>query len=86
QLDAVSDLARAEALSQVPGRRGAVGLTERELQVLKLVATGKTNRVIASQLVISEKTVATHVSSVLTKLGLSSRSAATAYAYEHHLV
>ena len=56
------------------------------VQVLKLVATGKTNRAIASELVISEKTVAAHVSSVFTKLGLSSRSAATAYAYEHHLV
>ena len=54
--------------------------------MLKLVATGKTNRAIASELFISEKTVATHVSSILTKLGLSSRTAATAYAYEHHLV
>ena len=56
------------------------------MQVLALLATGKTNRAIASELVISEKTVAAHVSNIFTKLGLSSRSAATAYAYEHHLV
>ena len=61
-------------------------MTAREVQVLKLVATGMTNRAIASELVISEKTVATHVNSILTKLGLSSRSAATAYAYVHDLV
>jgi DNA-binding NarL/FixJ family response regulator len=85
QLEATPDLIRVEALSQTTARPIAGGLTAREVQVLKLVATGKTNRAIASELVISEKTVASHVSSVLTKLGLSSRSAATAYAYEHHL-
>lgn len=85
QLRATPDLARVEELRR-PMARGAGGLTDRETQVLKLVATGRTNRAIASELVISEKTVATHVSSVLTKLGLASRSAATAYAYEHHLV
>ena len=64
----------------------AGGLTAREVQVLALVATGKTNRAIADDLFISEKTVARHVSNIFTKLGLSSRSAATAYAYEHDLV
>ena len=54
--------------------------------MLVLVATGKTNRVIAGDLAISEKTVARHVSNIFVKLGLSSRSAATAYAYEHDLV
>ena len=86
QLDAVPDLVRVEELARVMERRAAGGLSPREVQVLALLATGKTNRAIASELVISEKTVAAHVSSVFTKLGLSSRSAATAYAYEHRLV
>jgi DNA-binding NarL/FixJ family response regulator len=50
------------------------------------VATGRTNRKIAAELRISEKTVARHLSNIFTKLGLSSRAAATAYAYEHGLV
>ncbi len=62
------------------------GLTQREAQVLRLVAAGKSNRAIATELILSEKTVARHVSNIFTKLGLSSRSAATAYAYEHALV
>jgi DNA-binding NarL/FixJ family response regulator len=56
------------------------------VQVLRLVAAGKTNRAIAADLVISEKTVAWHVSNIFTKLGLSSRAAATAYAYQHDLI
>ena len=62
------------------------GLTARELEVLVLLAQGKTNRVIAQELYISEKTVASHVSHIFTKLAVTSRSGATAYAYEHHLV
>jgi DNA-binding CsgD family transcriptional regulator len=62
------------------------GLTRREREVLLLVARGKTNKVIAHDLVVSEKTVASHVSHIFTKLGVTSRSAATAYAYDHHLV
>ena len=54
--------------------------------MLRLVATGKTNRAISADLFISEKTVARHMSNVFTKLGLSSRAAATAYAYEHDLL
>jgi DNA-binding NarL/FixJ family response regulator len=54
--------------------------------VLRLVSAGKTNRMIAVELAISEKTVARHVANIFTKLGLSSRSAATAYAYAHKLV
>jgi len=60
-------------------------LTPREREVLRLVATGKTNRAIAATLGISEKTIARHVSNIFTKLGLASRAAATAYAYEHDL-
>lgn len=62
------------------------GLSPRELEVLRLVAQGKTNRVIAEELVVSEKTVASHVSHIFTKLAVTSRSAATAYAYDNGLV
>jgi len=86
QLGAEPDISRVEAFSRSATRATASGLTGREVQVLALVATGKTNRAIASELVISEKTVARHVSNIFTKLGLSSRSGATAYAYEHGLV
>lgn len=51
-----------------------------------MLATGTTNRAIAGELFLSEKTVARHVSNIFVKLGLSSRAAATAYAYEHGLV
>ena len=61
------------------------GLTGREAEVLALVAAGKTNRAIADALFISEKTVASHLSHIFTKLGVASRSAATAWAYEHGL-
>lgn len=86
QLGARPELARVERLSGTAAPKGQGGLTAREVEVLRLVAEGKTNRAIADQLVISEKTVARHVSNIFTKLGLSSRSAATAYAYEHNLV
>jgi DNA-binding NarL/FixJ family response regulator len=86
QLGAAPDLARVEELLRRPASKAAAGLTEREVQVLALVATGRTNRAIAAELVISEKTVARHLSNIFTKLGLSSRSAATAYAYDHDLV
>jgi ATP/maltotriose-dependent transcriptional regulator MalT len=86
QLGAVPDLARAQSLSRMAVATPASGLTGRELEVLRLVATGMTNRSIAADLFLSEKTVARHVSNIFTKLGLSSRAAATAYAYEHDLV
>jgi DNA-binding NarL/FixJ family response regulator len=69
-----------------PQRQLAPGLTAREAEVLTLVARGKTNRAIAAELYISEKTVASHLNHIFTKLGLPSRSAATAYAYQHHLM
>ena len=87
QLGAATDLMRVDELSKAtiaPASLG--GLTARELQILALVATGKTNRAIAAELVISEKTVARHVSNIFDKIAVSSRSAATAYAYEHKLV
>jgi DNA-binding NarL/FixJ family response regulator len=54
--------------------------------VLRLVAAGKTNRQIASDLFISERTVERHLSNIFNKLDLSSRAAATAYAYQHQLL
>jgi DNA-binding NarL/FixJ family response regulator len=85
ELGAVPDLVRLDGLSRK--RDGAPdGLTRRELQVLRLVAEGKTNRAVAGELSISEKTVARHVSNIFVKLGLSTRAAATAYAYRHDLV
>ncbi len=83
QLGAAPDVARVQALSRAP-TTGV--LTTREAQVLRLVATGMTNRAVAAELFLSEKTVARHVSNIFTKLGVSSRAAATAYAYEHGLV
>ena len=61
-------------------------LTDRECEVLRLVAAGKTNREIATALVISQHTVGRHLQNIFMKLGLASRAAATAYAYEHDLV
>jgi DNA-binding CsgD family transcriptional regulator len=82
-LGAAPEVLRLQDLSRVP----ATGLlTGREAQVLRLVATGMTNRAVAAELFLSEKTVARHLSNIFTKLGVSSRAAATAYAYEHRLV
>jgi DNA-binding NarL/FixJ family response regulator len=75
-----------EALLRPAAAETAGGLSPREVQVLRLVATGKTNRAIASELFISERTVERHVSNIFLKLDVSSRAAATAYAYEHRLV
>jgi DNA-binding NarL/FixJ family response regulator len=64
----------------------ASGLSAREREVLVSLASGKTNRAIAAELFLSEKTVARHVSNIFTKLEVASRSEATAYAYRHGLV
>jgi DNA-binding CsgD family transcriptional regulator len=85
RLGAAPDVARVEELTGSGASQTAGGLTPREVEVLRLVATGKTNRAIAADLFLSEKTVARHVSNIFTKLGVSSRSAATAYAYQHDL-
>jgi DNA-binding CsgD family transcriptional regulator len=86
QLGAAPDLARLDSLIRRTASDDAHGLTSRELEVLRLVAAGNSNRGIASTLVISERTVDRHVSNIFAKLGVSSRAAATAYAYEHQLV
>jgi DNA-binding CsgD family transcriptional regulator len=79
-------LGAAPDLHALDGRRDTEGLTARELEVLALVAGGRTNRAIAAELVLSERTVDRHVSNIFAKLGVPSRAAATAYAYEHHLL
>jgi DNA-binding NarL/FixJ family response regulator len=86
QLGAVPDLQRARRLSRRAEQRAAGPLTAREVEVLRLVATGMTNRAIAGELFLSEKTVSRHLSNIFAKLDLASRAAATAYAYEHGLV
>jgi DNA-binding NarL/FixJ family response regulator len=87
ELGAAPDIARLDALAGDGGApHDSQRLTARELEVLRLVASGKTNREIAARLVLSERTVDRHVSNIFAKLGVSSRSAATAYAYEHALV
>ncbi len=86
QLGAAPDLARVDALSRADEARPAGGLTAREVQVLSLVAKGETNKAVAAQLVLSERTVERHVSNIFNKLGVSSRSAATAHAFEHQLI
>ena len=72
-------------VDQLLRRRLPAGLTERELEVLRLVAKGRSNPDIALALVLSHKTVARHLSNIFTKLGVSSRTAAAAYAHEHGL-
>jgi DNA-binding NarL/FixJ family response regulator len=92
RLGAEGDLARLRAEGDgTPDRSrsgpaAAHGLTPREAEVLQRLASGATNRKIGEELFISERTVERHVSHIFAKLGVSSRSAATAYAYEHDLV
>jgi ATP/maltotriose-dependent transcriptional regulator MalT len=86
QLGAVPDLSWVEKLSLTAAPRASCGLTAREVEVLALVATGKTNRQIAAELVLSDHTVRRHLQNIFTKLGVSSRAAATAWAFQHELV
>ena len=87
-----NELNAAPALAQMAPaptqRTGAAlnSLSAREMQVLRLLAAGKTNRDIGDELFISEKTVARHVSNIFDKLGVSSRAGATAWAYQRKLV
>jgi DNA-binding CsgD family transcriptional regulator len=86
ELGAARDLAELDALEKdrVPADRRR--LTTRERQVLRMIAAGKTNRAIASELSLSERTIDRHVSNILTKLDVPSRAAATACAYSQKLL
>jgi DNA-binding NarL/FixJ family response regulator len=86
QLGAKLDLARLGALSTGGRLTKLHGLTSREVQVLRLLSSGKTNASIAAELFLSERTIERHLSNIFTKLDLSTRAAATAWAYEHGLI
>jgi DNA-binding CsgD family transcriptional regulator len=86
RLGATHDLARLASVIHVAGARPSHRLSPRELQVLRLVAAGRTNKAIANELILSEKTIDRHVSNILTKLNVPSRAAATAFAYQHNLI
>jgi DNA-binding CsgD family transcriptional regulator len=85
-LGARPDALRVEALVDGGSPSPAGALTQREIQVLRLIAKGETNRAIASALRISEKTVARHVSNIFVKTSVSNRAAATSFAHDHGLV
>jgi DNA-binding CsgD family transcriptional regulator len=85
KLGAAPELARVEALTPRPADRDVHGLTARELEILRVLATGKTNREIAAALTISDHTVRRHIQNIFAKLGVSSRAAATAFAFRHGL-
>ncbi len=86
QLGAAPDLKRAADVVAADRTGPDENITPREHEVLRLLAAGKTNREIATRLIISGKTVERHVSNIFTKIGVSNRAAATAYAYDHGLV
>lgn len=86
QLGAAPDVRRVDALAADGTPEAMSGLTRRELQVLRLLASGRTNREIAAELSLSGRTIDRHVSSILGKLDVPSRAAATAFAYQHGLV
>jgi DNA-binding CsgD family transcriptional regulator/tetratricopeptide (TPR) repeat protein len=85
-LGAEPDLKKVNAITSRKPKKQSHGLTDRELEVLQLLSTGKTNKQIAAQLFISERTVDRHVSNIFMKLDVPSRTAATVYAFEHNLV
>jgi DNA-binding CsgD family transcriptional regulator len=86
EIGAAPDLERLRGLLEETLSDDRHGLTARELEVLRLVAAGKSNRAIAAELVISEHTVARHLQNIFRKLDVTSRTAASAFAYEHGIV
>jgi ATP/maltotriose-dependent transcriptional regulator MalT len=86
RLGAAPDVAHVDAQARPGGSRETHGLTARELEVLRLVAAGESNRQIGSELVISEHTVARHMQNIFAKLGVSSRTAASSFAINHDLL
>jgi DNA-binding CsgD family transcriptional regulator len=86
ELGATPDLAALAASAEDSGRARVHGLSRREIEVLRLLASGKTNKVIARSLYVSERTVDRHVSNIFKKIGVPSRAAATAFAYENELI
>lgn len=87
QLQAIPDIARVDHhLNPEKKGKDRFGLTQRELQILRLVSAGHSNKNIAQELFISERTVERHISNIFIKLNLSSRTAATAWAYDHQIV
>jgi DNA-binding NarL/FixJ family response regulator len=83
---AFAELGAAPDAARLHLSRAATVLSAREAEVIRLIAAGDSNRQIATALVISERTVERHVSNIFAKLGITSRAAATAYAYEHRLL
>jgi DNA-binding CsgD family transcriptional regulator len=86
QLGAAPDAARVGALSRAQAATAPGGLTAREVEVLRLVAEGKTNREIAKALVLSNHTVRRHLQNIFNKIGVASRAGATAFAFQRDLV
>jgi DNA-binding NarL/FixJ family response regulator len=84
RVGALPDLKRVSSMRS--GAPWPDGLTARQVEILALVAAGKSNREIAADLVLSQKTVARHLSNIFTKLDIGSRTAAAAYAFEHGLL
>jgi DNA-binding NarL/FixJ family response regulator len=86
QLGGTPDVTRVDSLARPDKPGDSFGLTARELQVLRLVAAGKTNHGIAAELIISDHTARRHLQNIFRKLGVSSRAAATAFAFQHDLI
>lgn len=86
RLGARPDLGRIETLLKPPQPVASHGLSGREIEVLRLIAAGKTNHAIATELFLSERTVHRHVTNIFDKLGVRSRTAAASYGIQHHIV